>query len=120
MFRFFRKRKNISCDEVALTAISLDHIKRIDAAGILYLDDKGNSANISYHEAYKTWCKSKKIKRSKPKYICDRTSTYDRQRKMIFYTCPQLVFIANPAQEEMWFDIIRKIREKGFETFDIN
>ncbi len=100
--------------------ISLDCIKKVDAAGILYLDDKGDLVNISYHEAYKTWCKSKNIKRSKPKYICDRTYTYDRQRKMIFYICPQIVFLANPAQEEMWFDIIRKISEQGFRTFDID
>ena len=69
---------------------------------------------------YKGWCKSKKIQNSKPKYICDRMRTFDRYRNMIFYTRPQIIFFATPAQEEMWFDIIQRIHAQGFKTFDMD
>ena len=73
MFSFLRRKSTVSDVIFPPITIPLTNIQEVDEAGIFYLDNEGNSANIHYVDAYKGWCKSKSIKRSKPKYICDRT-----------------------------------------------
>ena len=65
---------------------------------------------------YFLWCKSKSIKSSKPKYICDRTKA--EGWKLIFYTNPQITFYSDPSEEELWIEILNKITLQGFPSFD--
>jgi len=116
MFSFLRRKSTVNDVIFPPTAIPLTNIQKVDAAGILYLDNEGNSANIHYFDAYKSWCKSKSIKKSKPKYICDRTKA--EGWKLIFYTNPQITFYSDPSEEELWTNILNKITSQGFPSFD--
>ncbi len=116
MFNFFNKSNVQPFEELSPLEIPLTSIKEVDQAGILYEDSEGTSANIHYFDAYKGWCRSKYIKRSRPKYICDRTKS--EGWKLIFYTNPQIIFYADPSEEELWIEIINKITLQGYRTFE--
>jgi hypothetical protein len=119
MLVFFRKKVATENEQRPPLELPLANIQEIDQAGILYVDLEGISANINYYEAYKSWCKSKSIKKSKPKYICDRTKS-DGWRKMIFHTNPKITFVADPSQEELWFNILNSICLQGYRSFDFD
>ena len=116
MFSFLRRKSTVSDVIFPPITIPLTNIQEVDEAGIFYLDNEGNSANIHYVDAYKGWCKSKSIKRSKPKYICDRTKA--EGWKLIFYTNPRIAFYSDPSEEELWIEILNKITLQGFPSFD--
>jgi len=69
-------------------------------------------------EAYKGWCKSKAIKKSKPKYICDRIKS--NGWKIIFHTNPKIVFYADPSQEELWINVLNSMNLQGYPSFDFD
>ena len=115
-FLFFKKKSTEIDATIPPISIPLTNIQEVDEAGILYLDNEGNSANIHYYDAYKGWCKSKNIKKSKPKYICDRTKSDGW--KLIFYTNPRITFYADPSQEEFWIEVLNEIASQGFPSFD--
>ena len=116
MFSLFRRKNKENDVILPPITISLTNIQEVNEAGILYLDHKGNSANIHYFDAHKGWCKNKNITKSKLKYICDRTKV--EGWKIIFYTNPQITFYSNPSEEELWIEILNKIRLQGFSSFD--
>ena len=116
MVSFFRRTAKESIVNFRPMKIPLTNIQKVDEAGILYIDEDGNSTNMNYYDAYKSWCKSKCVKKSKPKYICDRTKSDGWQ--LIFYISPKIVFYADQNQEELWIEIINKIRLQGFAAFD--
>ena len=116
MFSFLRRKSTVNDVIFPPITIPLTNIQEVGESGILYLDNEGNSANIHYVDAYKGWCKSKNIKRSKPKYICDRTKA--EGWKLIFYTNPQIIFYSDPSEEELWIEILNKITLQGFPSFD--
>jgi len=116
MFSLFNRKTTLSSEKMPPPEIPLMNMKEIDQEGILYIDGQGIPTIIYYSDAYKGWCKSKNVRQIKPRYICDRTK-YDGW-KLIFYTDPQITFRANPSQEELWIDIIRKITLQGYVTFD--
>ena len=116
MFSFLRRKSTVNDVIFPPITIPLTNIQEVDEAGILYLDNEGNSANIQYVDAYKGWCKSKSIKSSKPKYICDRTKA--EGWKLIFYTNPQITFYSDPSEEELGIEILNKITLQGFSSFD--
>ena len=116
MFSFLRRKSTDNDMIFPPIAIPLTNIQEVNEAGILYLDNEGNSANIHYSDAHKGWCKSKGIKKSKLKYICDRTKA--KGWKLIFYTNPQISFYTDPSKEELWNDIINKISLQGYRIFD--
>ena len=117
MFNCFKRKINVDPEQIPQIELPLENIREIDQAGILYIDIDGNSANILYHDAYKGWCKSKSIKKSEDKYICDRIKTEGR-RKLIFYTNPNITFNADVNQEDLWFRVLNRIRLQGYYSFD--
>jgi len=118
MFSLLRRKSTENDVIFPPITIPLNNIQEVDEAGILYLDNEGNSASIHYFDAYKGWCKSKSIKKSKPKYICDRTKA--EGWKLIFYTNPQITFYSDPSEEKLWIEILNKITLQGFPSFDWN
>ena len=116
MFSLLRRKSIVKDVILPPITIPLTNIQEVDEAGILYLDNEGNLANIYYIDAYKGWCKSKSIKRSKPKYICDRTKA--EGWKIIFHTNPQVTFYSDPSEKELWIEILNKITLQGFPSFD--
>ena len=97
--------------------LPLKSICTIDASGILYKDCGGNCAVIAYLDAYKGWCKSKAVRRSKPKYVCDRAKS---QKKIFFYTEHKIAFFAEEGEEALWIDILNRIQLQGYSSFDID
>ena len=118
MFSFFRKKLVSEIEQQPPLELPLSNIQKIDQTGILYIDKEGTSANISYYEAYKGWCKSKSVKKSKPKYICDRTKS--NGWKIIFHTNPKITFHAAPSQEELWISVLNSIHLQGYSSFDFD
>ena len=117
MFSLFRKRNVVAAEEHIILELPLENIKKIDESGILYIDNEGNSNIINYSEAYKGWCKSKNIRKTKLKYIGDRMKS-EGKWKLIFYTNPQIIFLADVTQVEFRIDILNKLTKQGFPTFD--
>lgn len=118
MFSFLKRKSVEHTVELSPIKIPLTNIQEVDEAGIRYLDNEGNSTNIYYFDAYKSWYKTKSIKKSKTKYICDRTKS--EGWKLIFYTNPQITFYADPSKEELWIEVISKITSQGYQTFDFD
>ena len=118
MFAFFRKKPEAENIQLPPLELPLINIKKIDQAGLLYGDLEGVSANINYCEAYKSWCKSKSIKKSKPKYICDRTKSDGW--KIVFHTNPKITFYADPSQEDLWISVLNSIYSQGYCFFDFD
>lgn len=118
MLAFFRKKLVTDLEQQQPLEIPLMNIQKIDQAGILYIDSEGTSANIGYFEAYKGWCKSKSIRKTKPKYICDRTKS--DVWKIIFHTNPQITFYADASQEELWVNVLNSICLQGYSSFDFD
>jgi len=114
--RLFKRKKTKHNVKSPSIALPLTNIQEVGDAGILYIDAEGKPANINYFDAYKCWCKSKNVKKSKPKYICDRTKSDGW--KLIFYTNPQITFYADPSEEELWIEILNKITQHGYPSFD--
>jgi len=114
---FKRKSTEHNCNLPSAT-LPLTNIQEVDAAGIFYIDNDGNSVNILYFDAYRSWCKSKGIKKSKPKYICDQTKS--EEWNLIFYTNPRITFYANPSEKELWIEILNKITLQGYPSFDLD
>ena len=98
--------------------LPLTNIQEINRAGILYIDNNGTSVNIDYLEAYKGWCKSKSVKKSKLKYICDRTKSDGW--KIVFHINPKITFNADPIQEELWRFVLNNIHWQGYASFDFD
>jgi len=117
MFAFFRKKLVSEIEQPSLE-LPLSNIQKIDQAGIEYVDHEGTSANINCYEAYKGWCKSKSVKKSKPKYICDRTKS--NGWKIIFHTNPKITFYSDPSQEELRMNVLNSIRLQGYSSFDFD
>ena len=118
MFSFFRKKLVSEIEQQPPLELPLSNIQKIDQAGILYVDNEGTSTNINYYEAYKSWCKSKSVKKSKPKYICDRTKSDGW--KITFHTNPKITFHADPSQEELWISVLNSIHLQGYSSFDFD
>jgi len=118
VFSFIKKKSPQHNLKFPSITLPLTNIQEVDEAGILYIDNERNSANINYYDAYKGWCKNKHIKKSKPNYICDRTKT--EGWKLIFYTNPQITFYATPSEEELWIEVLNKITMQGYSSFDRN
>ena len=118
MFAFFRKNPASEIEQQPPLELPLTNIQEIDQAGILYVDNNETSSNINYFDAYKGWCKSKSTKKSKQKYICDRTKSDGW--KIIFHTKPKITFHADPNQEELWVGVLNSIYLQGYSSFDLD
>ena len=118
MLAFFRKKPASEIEQQPPLELPLANIQKIDQAGILYVDNEGTFTNINYYKAYKSWCKSKSVKKSKPKYICDRTKS--NGWKIIFHTNPKITFHAAPSQEELWISVLNSIHLQGYSSFDFD
>ena len=115
MLHFFKKQKaqGVSLPPVTLP---LKSVYEIDAVGVHYKDGKGGCAVIAFSDAYKGWCKSKAVRRAKPKYVCDRAKS---QRKIFFYPEQETVFLAEESEESLWIDILNRIQLQGYSSFDL-
>ncbi len=116
MFSLFRKMKDNSIIELVPQEVALINIKSIDKEEILYNDNNGQLMKINFKEAYKGWCKNKNSKKSRVKYVCDRTKSDGW--KMIFYTKPKVTFLASAEDETLWRETINQIKHCGYATFD--
>jgi len=119
MFSLFKRKELLTLSKLPPVKIPLTNIKEINQEGIRYIDNEGALANIKYGNAYKGWCRSKGIRKSTPKYICDRTRTKTNERQLIFYTNPHVIFYVECINEKRWIDNLNKIVLYGYATFDM-
>lgn len=104
------------CNEPII--VPLSNIVEIDEAGILYIDNNGNSENIAYYDACKGWRKHMCSKSSKPAYVCNREKTDTWH--LTFYTDPIIVFYTDSNDQEQWTNTINRIYKQRYSTFDMN
>lgn len=97
--------------------IPINSIVNITQNEITCLDSQGHLIKIDISDAYKQWCKTHHIKKSKQKFVCDRTNI-DGQRMMIFYTNPRILIVSKKEQENLWFEAINKMSSYGYFSFD--
>lgn len=96
--------------------VPLDKIQFVCRGGIRYTDQQGRVGMLRFADAYKGWCRRRKIRSSKPRYVCDRTRAEERQ--MIFYTVPQVIFHGDRSQEVQWAEVLAQIRKQGYAAWD--
>ncbi len=98
--------------------VPLDNISDIDGSGILFKDNMGDSANISYYEAHAGWKRYMCSESSKPAYICNREKSDNWY--LTFYTDPIIVFYSDLNNQEIWTDTLNRIAKQGYSTFDMS
>ena len=69
--------------------------------------------------AHKCWCGKYRVNKPNLRYVCDRTNI-DGERRMVFYGNPRIVVVANEEQENLWFELIEKMKSVGCFAFDID
>lgn len=116
MFKLLKRKSKADLQELPPIHLGVSAITTVDEAGVLYLNSCGEHENLGWYDAYKGWCKSKGVKRSKPRYVCDRTRAEGGQ--IIFYTNPKIIFTAADGEEQLWAEILNKITSLGFASFD--
>lgn len=97
--------------------IPLCDVLEINNAGIRYTNAEGQPSLIRYSDAYDAWRHHYNQKRSRIKYICNRTKL-ENGWKFIFFTNPLLIFFADQAQDALWNNFIKQVRTQGFYLFD--
>ena len=74
---------------------------------------------ICFMDAYRSWCRKYCVTKPELKYVCDRTNV-DGEKKMIFYSNPRVIVVANKEQEQQWVELIEKMKSFGYFSFDID
>ena len=116
MLHFFKKQKTQGVSLPPVT-LPLKSVYEIDAVGVHYKEGDGKCTAIAFSDAYKGWCKSKAVRRAKPKYVCDRAKS---QKRIVFYTEQETVFLADEGEEDLWVDLLNRIQLQGYSSFDID
>ena len=118
MFNIFKKKRETDSKQFPPIELPLSNIKEIDEAGILYINLEGDSESINYYDAYKGWCNSHSVKKTKTKYVCDRAKS--NGWKIVFHTNPKITFYADESQEDLWISVLNSIQLQGYSSFDFD
>ena len=97
--------------------INIDSVQNVYSTALAFLDAKGEISSIDFSIAHKQWCKKYHVKKAMSRYVCDRTNM-NGERKMIFYTAPHVLIVANKEQENLWFELIGKMKSFEYYAFD--
>lgn len=99
--------------------IPISSIQGVTREVISVFNTQRSVLEVDFLNAHRCWCRKYRVNQSKPRYVCDRTNV-GGERKMIFYGNPRIVVVANKEQEDLWFDLIEKMKSVGYFTFDID
>ena len=102
---------------VETVCVSITSIQGISNKGISYVSSNDCISEIFFADAYRIWRKKHRVNKSASRYVCDRT-VIDGERRMVFYGNPRVTVIATEQQEELWFELIEKMKAYGYYSFD--
>lgn len=97
--------------------VSISSIQGISQYEISYFNKQDCVSEILFTDAYRKWCKKYRVNKPDLRYVCDRTNI-DGERKIIFYGNPRIIIVANKEQEDLWFEMIEKMKSFGYFAFD--
>ena len=103
-------------EEIKIPIFSIQGVSR-DEISVFNTDS--SVFEFNFLNAHRCWCKKYSVNRPDLRYVCDRTNI-DGERRMIFYTNPRIVIVANKEQEALWFEMIEKMKSFGYFSFDID
>lgn len=98
--------------------IPISSVMDISKEGISFLELEDRISKIIFTYAHKKWCKKYCISKPDLYYVCDRTKN-DGERRMIFYGNPRIIIVADTEQEELWLEMLKKMKMYGYYSFDI-
>ena len=98
--------------------IPISSVMDISKEGISFLELENRISKIIFTYAHKKWCKKYCISKPDLYYVCDRTKN-DGERRIIFYGNPRIIIVADTEQEELWLEMLKKMKMYGYYSFDI-
>ncbi len=99
--------------------IPISSIQGISPEEISFVNAQGYISEILFADIYRYWCKKHYAIKSNLRYVCDKTRI-DGERRIIFYGNPSIIVVANKEQEDLWFEMIEKMKTFGYFAFDID
>ena len=108
-------------DEIFVNEIEIpiSSIQGVTREEISVLNTQHRVFVVDLLNAHKCWCGKYRVNKPNLRYVCDRTNI-DGERRMVFYGNPRIVVVANEEQENLWFELIEKMKSVGCFAFDID
>lgn len=104
----------IFVEEIEFPISSIQGVSREE---ISVFNTQRSVLEVNFLNAHRCWCRKYRVNRPNLRYVCDRTNI-NGERRMIFYGNPRIIVIANKEQEDLWFEMIEKIKSFGYFVFD--
>lgn len=102
-----------------VAALPLSCVTAVEPDGLLYRMKDGSEARILFDEAHQGWCRSKRLKPRKPKYVCDRMRK-GKCRLLTFYLEEAVSFCADEADEQRWIEVLNEMQRHGWASMDMD
>ena len=99
--------------------IPISSIQGVSREEISVFNTQRSVLEINFLNAHRCWCRKYRVNKPNQRYVCDRTNL-DGERRMFFYGNPRIVVVANKEQEDLWFELIEKMKSFGYFAFDID
>lgn len=99
--------------------IPISSIQCVTKEGISVFNTQHSVLEVDLLKAHRCWCRKYRVNKPNPRYVCDRTNI-DGERRMLFYGNPRIVVVANMKEEDLWYELIKKMKSVGYYSFDIN
>ncbi|MBQ2729813.1 MAG: hypothetical protein IJF69_03475 [Clostridia bacterium] len=108
-------------DEVYIEEIvfPISSIQDVTREEISLFNTQHSVLEVDLLNAHRCWCRKYRVNKPNQRYVCDRTNL-DGKRRMVFYGNPCIVVVANKEQEDLWFELIEKMKSVGYYSFDID
>lgn len=103
-------------EEIKIPISSVQDISRDEMS---VFDNDCNVLKVDFFNAHRCWCRKHSFNRPDLRYVCDRMNN-DGEKKMIFYTNPRIIIVANKDQEALWQEVIEKLQSVECFSFDID
>ncbi len=103
-------------DEIEFPISSIQDVTREE---ISLFNTQHSVLEVDLLNAHRCWCRKHRVNKPNLRYICDRINI-DGERRMFFYGNPRIVVVANVEQEDLWLELIEKMKSFGYFAFDID
>ena len=103
-------------EEIEIPIVSIQGVTR---EGISICNTQNSVLEVDFLNAHRCWGLKYRVNKPNQRYVCDRMNL-DGERRMLFYGNPRIVVVANKEQEDLWFELIEKMKSVGYYSFDID
>lgn len=100
-------------------ALPLSCVIAVEPDGLLYRTEDGREVRILFEDAHQGWCRNKRLKPQKPKYVCDRARK-GKCRVLTFYLEEAVSFCADEADEQRWIEMLNAMQTYGWASMDMD